>query len=415
MKLVNRFTLWYLAITALILLAGSVIVFTSVQHENDDEEARRLQGLVQDEIAILQGKLQRTNKTSEVTVSELSMSQAERPFKILDTVGWHSEFQGTERQLIGSQSVKIDNKHFLINAYAFAPEPEETVAGTIRSLTVVFVLLLVVVGITSVVVSKRILSPFHASLDAIENFNLKQRENLALPDTRTEEFRLLNSFLSKMTSKALDDYRTLKEFSENASHELQTPLAIIRGKLELLLQSEINDDQAKLITSASEAVDKLARTNQALILLTKLDNQEYPSQAINLSEATAKAILLLQELIDMKSITLETSITAGVMVAIHPALADILLMNLLSNAIRHNFEKGSIKIHLTNRHLTIENTGEPVRIPTDQLFVRFKKNSQSSDSAGLGLSIVKRICEINGFTINYYSIHELHRLEVAFA
>lgn len=414
MKLVNRFTIWYLAITALILLAGSVIVFTSVQHENDDEEERRLLGLVQDEIAILKGTLQRKNATSEVNVKEIDYNKREQPFFIVDTLGWHSEFQGTERELVARQSIKFNNKHYLITAYAFAPEPEETIAGTIRSLTVIFLLLLVVVGITSVIVSKQILLPFHLSLSAIKSFNLKQRENLVLPKTRTEEFKMLNSFLARMTAKALDDYRTLKEFSENASHELQTPLAIIRGKLELLLQSEITDDQAKLISSASEAVDKLARTNQALILLTKLDNQEYPSQQINFSEATAKAISLLQELIDMKSLTLEKNIQPDVMMAIHPALADILLMNLLGNAIRHNFENGSIKIHLNKRQLTIENTGEPIRIPTDQLFIRFKKNAQSSDSAGLGLSIVKRICELNGFTINYYTSRELHRLEVGF-
>lgn len=415
MKLVNRFTIWYLAITALVLLAGSVIVFTSVQHENDDEEHRRLQGLIQDKIEILKGKLERKNVTSEVSVQEISIQLSEQPFTIIDTIGWHSEFQGTERQVVARQSVKINGKHYLITAYAFAPEPEETVAGTIRSLGFIFLLLLVVVGITSLVVSRYILSPFHASLNAIKNFNLKQRENLVLPNSGTDEFRMLNSFLSKMTSKALDDYRTLKEFSENASHELQTPLAIIRGKLELLLQSSISDEQAKLISSANEAVDKLARTNQSLILLTKLDNQEYPSQAINLSDVATKTISMLQELIDMKSIRLEKTIQPGVMVAIHPSLADILLMNLMSNAIRHNFESGSIKVNLTNRHLTIENTGEPVRIPTDQLFVRFKKNAQSSDSAGLGLSIVKRICEINGFTINYYSARELHRLEVGFS
>jgi signal transduction histidine kinase len=415
MKLVNRFTIWYLAITALVLLAGSVIVFTSVQHENDDEETRRLLGLIQDEIEILKGKLERKNVTSEVNVHKIDFQLPEKPFTVTDTIGWHSEFQGTERQVVARQSIKIKGKHYLITAYAFAPEPEETVAGTIRSLAVIFLLLLLVVGITSIIVSKYILSSFHSSLNAIKNFNLKQRENLVLPKTRTDEFKLLNSFLSKMTLKALDDYRTLKEFSENASHELQTPLAIIRGKLELLLQSNISDDQAKLIASANEAVDKLARTNQSLILLTKLDNQEYPSHAINFSEVTSNTIAMLQELIEMKSIKLEKSVQPLVMVAIHPALADILLMNLMSNAIRHNFENGSIKVNLTNRHLTIENTGEPIRIPTDQLFVRFKKNAQSSDSAGLGLSIVKRICEINGFTINYYSARELHRLEIAFS
>lgn len=415
MNLINRLTIWYLAITAIVLLAGSVIVFRSIQHENDEEEVRRLHGLIDDEFLILEGKLKRKNKAAEVRIQEIEMKQAEQPFVVTDTMGWHSEFQGTERQLSARQSKKISGKHYLVTASAFAPEPEETLAGTIQSLIAIFVLLLLLVGITSVIMSKRILSPFYKSLHAIRAFNLKQRDNLLLPESNTNEFNLLNSFLMKMTSKALDDYRTLKEFSENASHELQTPLAVIRGKLELLLQSPISDEQAKLIMSANEAVDKLARTNQSLILLTKLDNQEYTAQTIDFSDTTNRAIDLLKELAEMKSINITHAIDSQIMLSINPALADILLMNLLGNAIRHNVENGSIKIKLTSRQLTIENTGHPLQIPTDQLFVRFKKNAQSSDSAGLGLSIVKRICDLNGFTINYYCTRELHRLEVAFS
>lgn len=415
MNLINRLTVWYLAITAIVLLAGSVIVFTTVQHENDEEEIRRLHGLIDDEIAILQGKLERKNRTAEVSVTEIDPTLALQAFQVRDTMAWHSQFQETERQLSATQSAKINGKHYLITASAFAPEPEETLAGTLQSLTVIFVLLLLFVGISSILMSKRILSPFYKSLEAIQRFTLKQRENISLPTTRTKEFGLLNNFLAKMTSKALDDYRTLKEFSENASHELQTPLAVIRGKLELLLQTEITDDQLKLIASANEAVDKLAKTNQSLILLTKLDNQEYPAHPIDFSNTTCQAIAMLHELIEMKSISLEQSIEPGVMVSIHPALADILLMNLLGNAIRHNVENGSIKVRLNSRQLILENTGHPLQIPTDQLFVRFKKNAQSSESAGLGLSIVKRICELNGFTVNYYCTRALHRLEIAFS
>lgn len=414
MKLVNRFTLWYLGITALVLFAGSVIVFKSVQQENDQEEYRRLRALIDDEIEVLQGKIDKRNLTSDVAVVELDPDQSEVPFYIRDTVGWHSEGQGAERSMVARRSIKVNGKHYLITASTFASESEETIAGTIRSLAMIFILILLLVGVGSIVVSKYILSPFHSSLNAIKQFDLKQRESLLFADTKTAEFRLLNLFLSKMTSKALDDYRTLKEFSENASHELQTPLAVIRGKLELLMQSDISNEQAKLIVSANEAVDKLARTNQSLILLAKLDNQEYSPQAIDFSELTEKSVTMLRELIDMKSIELEKNIQPGVMITINPALADILLMNLLSNAIRHNIVDGSIKLRLTNRQLTIENTGEPIRIAADQLFIRFKKNAQSSETAGLGLSIVKRICEINGFTINYYYFREIHRLEIGF-
>ena len=114
-------------------------------------------------------------------------------------------------------------------------------------------------------------------LDEIHRFSLKNKQAIHLPETSINEFNRLNHFLEKMMNKAICDYNSLKEFSENASHELQTPLAIIQGKLELLMQSPISDEQAGLILSSLNALDKLNKTNQSLILLTKLENQEYES------------------------------------------------------------------------------------------------------------------------------------------
>src|SRR5690606_11281968 len=108
-------------------------------------------------------------------------------------------------------------------------------------------------------------------------FRLRQREPLQLLKTRTEEFNKLNTLFEGMTSKAQQDYQTLKEFTENASHELQTPLSIIRGKLELLMESGLNDQQARLIISSQNAVDKLSKMGQSLTLLTKLNNGEFES------------------------------------------------------------------------------------------------------------------------------------------
>lgn len=416
MKLVNKFAAWYLTITTLVLLIGGVIVFRIVVHENDQEEVRRLRGLMRDVVEQLSNKTSlHTLLSNQVSITELSPDVPKVQFHVRDTMGWHSEFQGTERQIKATASHKIGNKHYLISVQSFAPEPEETIAGVVQSLSWIFLLLLLVVGLTSILISKKILSPFNRSLRAMQEFHINQKERIALPQTKTKEFKELNEFLLKMTSKAMDDYRALKEFTENASHELQTPLAIIRGKLELLLDSGISDEQARLIMSAHEAVEKLSRTNQALTLLTKLENHEYESlKAINLSAQLHNIIFSLSELMEMKSISLHTDIEENVMVSFHPSLADILLMNLFSNAIRHNYEKGIIRVKLNNRMLLIQNTGLRPEIPTDQLFQRFKKSNQSDDSIGLGLSIVKRISEVSRFKINYTYDEPWHSIEIGF-
>lgn len=416
MKLVNKFAFWYLGITSVVLVVGGVIVFRSVQNENDEEEARRLRAMIADVVSQLEKNVAPESLRSDhIAISERSPDQPLIKFNVKDTLSWHSESQGTERQLKASQSHSVRGIHFLIAARSFAPEPEETITGVIRSLSWIFLLLLIVVALTSILISKKILSPFYESLHVIQNFSLKQKQKIKLSDTHTAEFRELNLFLQKMTSKALEDYRALKEFSENASHELQTPVAIIRGKLELLLESGVSKEQASLVMSAYESVERLSKTNQSLILLTRLENHEYePRETIDFSKQVRTVLASLSELIAIKSLTLESSVEENVKLSIDHALADIMLMNLLSNAIRHNLPGGRIKVSLHPGSLVIQNTGTPPQIPTDQLFQRFKKDNQSSDSVGLGLSIVKRICEVSRLEIAYTFQTSLHVISIVF-
>ena len=416
MKLVSKFAIWYLTITTFVLLVGGIFVFRSVQKENDEEEVRRITGLIEDVVRGLENNdTTLAIQSGQISVRELGPNAQQVPFHIRDTMSWHSQFQGTERQIAGSASYRINGKHYLITARTFAPEPEETVTGVIRSLSWIFLTLLLIVVATSILVSRKILFPFNASLRAIQAFNLKQKKPIALPQTRTVEFAALNEFLERMTNKALHDYRALKEFTENASHELQTPLAIIRGKLELLLESKISEEQARLIMSAHEAVEKLSKTNQALTLLTKLENEEYRSlEPLDISTKIHKMIFSLAELMEMKFIELKTSIEENVKINLHPVLADILLMNLLSNAIRHNLPHGRISLQLTDKFLIVENTGLKPEVPTEELFERFKKSNQSSDSIGLGLSIVKRICEAGRLSIRYRYNNNLHSVQIDF-
>jgi len=245
---------------------------------------------------------------------------------------------------------------------------------------------------------------------------LKDKKHLVLTDNKTKEFTQLNNFLKEMTDKALDEYSSLKEFGENASHELQTPLAIIRTKVELLVESDINDEQAQLLGDIQKNIEKLARINQSLTLLSKLENNEYSSsENILFCKATKESLSSFEELIEMKSIELRKNIDKPISVKFHPALADILLNNLISNAIRHNIqENGIIELTLTEKSLIIKNTGKEPHVPTDQLFQRFKKGNQCDNSIGIGLAIVKQICDLNNIHIAYVYSSGWHTLELKF-
>jgi signal transduction histidine kinase len=253
----------------------------------------------------------------------------------------------------------------------------------------------------------------------IQSFDLKQQEPIRLPPTRTSEFMELNQFLGRMTEKAREDYQSLKEFTENASHELQTPTAVIRGKLDLLMESDIRDEQAILIAEMQNALERLSRIHSSLTLLTKLENKEYEAkEPVCISNLMRETLNAFEELIQMKALTLEANIEKGVYVPLHAALADLLITNLVSNAIRHNFsragEGGFIRVLLSRDGLVVTNSGREPQVPTPELFERFKKGNAGSDSIGIGLAIVRQICELSGFDIVYEYKDGEHGLAVSF-
>jgi len=416
MRLINKFTLWYLLITLIFLGLGSFFISRSVQYEIRRSERNRLANFVRQSIRQLEQGAQPASIQSErLFINELSPDSKNIRLRIVDTVAWYSRDQGNEEVLKATASVQTAGKHYLITAYNFLPESHEISEGIINSLMWIFLFLLLFTLLFGRIISANLFKPLYRTLNVIQSFNLNQKEKLKFSTTSTKELKELNHFIEKMTSKAMDDYQSLKEFTENASHELQTPLAVIRGKLELLTESPIDEEQVKHIMAALDSIEKLSKINQSLLLLSKLENQEYDtSQSIDYSSIIQSSIELFRELIELKSIVLITEIERDFTLHLNPMLGEILFNNLLSNAIRHNFENGKIHILLTKSYLKVINTGNPPEAPTDQLFQRFKKSNQSNESIGLGLSIVKQICELHHFTVSYEYLNNSHALEIRF-
>lgn len=417
MRLVDKFTIWFLVITAVVLLAGGLIVFTRVQNEVDHEAIRRIKSHI-DNIAtqLEQGRSAEELKSEYVEIIEIDPGIPEIDLNVYDTMAvYRPRMAALDRKLTVESSYHIDGKHYKVSMYDFVAEPDEIADGVRESLGWIFLILLAIVAITNLVISRRILSPFHKTLKAIERFSLRNNHEINLPPTRTREFEQLNYFLKKMTGKARADYRALKEFTENASHELQTPLAIIRGKLELLLESPLNDEQGKQILSALNSIERLSKINHSLTLLNKLENQEFAAlEPVDIGMHLERILNDLSEVIEMKSIVLRKDISRDVRILLHPSLADILITNLCSNAIRHNINNGHISVSLKPGRLMISNSGPAPEVPPEQAFERFKRTSQHSDSVGLGLAIVKQICEVSGVSIKYEYHNNEHVVSLTF-
>ncbi|MBB3187576.1 sensor histidine kinase [Microbacter margulisiae] len=269
--------------------------------------------------------------------------------------------------------------------------------------TTLFLLLLITFSVSFFVnrkMNKTIWKGFENNLHEIEGFNLARKTPIHLEATNIDEFDRLNEIIYGLTKKIQTDYSSLKEFTENASHELQTPLSIVLFNLEELLQQPLNEEDFKKVVTSINALKKLSHLNQSLLLLAKIENNQFAAtEDIDLLEIIERKLKEFEPLIHAKKIAVEWKEKTSCYWQINPYLAEILISNLLSNALNHNTPKGSISIRITKHELAICNTGVKSPLNDETIFNRFVKGD--SKSHGLGLAIVKQICETHNATIHY--------------
>lgn len=198
-------------------------------------------------------------------------------------------------------------------------------------------------------------------------------------------------------------YVAQTQFAQDASHELQTPLAVIKGQVELLAQSpRLEAVEMEALQLILQNTNRLARLNGALILLSSIDEKRYAQRQPVILEPLLQDLLRnFQDAIRAADLDVQVEVAGAPEVLMNPTLADIMLANLLQNAIRHNLPGGWIRIELTPEHLTIHNTGPALKLAPEQLFARFVRQSEKEEGLGLGLSIIQRIGTLYGFRIRY--------------
>lgn len=307
-----------------------------------------------------------------------------------------------------------------INYIAIVKKSEqetEDIVQLILTLTfsIIFILLLILFISNRFLLSK-LWKPFNDTLSQLKQFNLSSKNKIVLGETNVDEFKELNQTVVTMTEKVSSDYETLKSFTENASHEIQTPLAIIKNKIELLSQSEtLSEAELNVMQNLNEAASRISRLNQSLLLLAKIENRQFEiTERINLSSILHRYIGNFEELAATKNIAIDENIAENIFLEVNESLAEILISNIYINAIKHNYENGKIQLTLDSNALTVSNTGEEPQEETSHFFERFKRSSASADSLGLGLSIVKTICDTYHFASSYSFENGMHILQITF-
>ena len=292
-------------------------------------------------------------------------------------------------------------------------ENKDVFKNLIVLMSMVFGGLLLLFLLINVYINKRLWKPFNTTLEKITSLNMQQLQQVHFDQVSIREFNALNSSLNAMTNKMQSDYLSMKTFTQNASHEIQTPLAIIQSKLELLLQdSQLTEKQSVAIASAFEATQRLSKLNQALLLITKIENNQFADKEnISIKTVVEKYQSFFAELLDQKKINVVIRIISDWQIFIHPMLADMLVSNLFSNAVRYTQQQGEIKIIITENSFEINNSSNLPAIEDTKLFHRFVKHDTAPGN-GLGLAIVKEICDTNKIRIQYGYENNFHQFRL---
>jgi signal transduction histidine kinase len=312
--------------------------------------------------------------------------------------------------------ILINGKPFTFSVKVNLVESEDLITSIALLFFVMILLLLIGLYIITNKLSVNLWKPFYHTLQQIENFEIDQHQKPQLTSTNIEEFSLLNKSIENLIAKNQLIFENQREFVENAAHELQTPIAIFKAKIDEFMQrNDITKGQAEILETISNTITRFNRLNKNLLLLSKIDKNQF----VEVTNFSMKALIenqleFFKEQAAPKNIQIEAKLTEDVNIKATKDLVEILCSNLFLNAISHNFLNGKITIHLDRDKLLFSNTGKAFALQEKTLFNRFSKTNESKNGNGLGLAIAKKISDLNDWTISYAFDKNLHIFSIKF-
>lgn len=307
-----------------------------------------------------------------------------------------------------------EGQYYKLEVISSMVEEDDLIEDMFWAIFWLYLLLIISVLVVNNIVLKKVWRPFYDFLEQIKNFRVNKDSPLPTMRTRTKEFIELKHSCDQLINHTLNAYANQKQFTENAAHELQTPLAIITSKLELLLEkNSMKNVDAAIAADVLQITSRLTQLNKSLLLLSKIENKQFfDNQAISFNKLVEQTIVDFEDFASFKEVQVKMEVSQEVTATMDRMLANTLINNLIKNAIIHNQAGGEVIIQLQQGKLIIQNTATSGSLDAKCLFKRFYKNGQSQQNTGLGLSIVEAICQLYSFGINYQYIEEIGRAHV---
>ncbi|GGC21080.1 two-component sensor histidine kinase [Parapedobacter defluvii] len=418
MKLLNHTLLYLSASLVLILSIWAVVFYFSMMEEvydSIDDGLENYKMLIikkanRDSTLLQKSRFDESNYAIRPIDREFAL-QATEEFKDTSIYMEYEEDYEIVRMLTTYFSTP-QAEYYELKIITSMVEGDDLVADLLHALLWLYVAVIASAFIINNWVLRKIWSPFYQLQSELRGFRLGEDKIFQPPQTRVREFQDMNHTVAELLRANIAVFQQQKQFIENASHELQTPLAIAINKLELLLeQSPEKNGQAQLLANAIHYLERMTRLNKSLLLLSKIENRQFSKEElVNFNERLRGQVDDFEELLLYRNIHLKMIENAVLTRRFNGDLADVLITNLLKNAIVHNHEGGRVIITVGNDGFEIANTGKQQPLDSEKMFTRFYRSADQSSSTGLGLAVVKAIAQLYQAEVGYRYEDGLHRL-----
>lgn len=396
-KLIKKTSKTFLTTGLILIVLSSIIVYFYTRNllQNEVEE-----GLYSTEARLVFALENNEIQFSLPPVTEIKKIAVLKSQVLKDTIIFDPSQDEMELFRELSTFKNINGVNYQITVRNLVVESENILLAIVISNFIVFLLVFIFLFYFNTKRNLNLWKPFFENLEQMKQFSLISKEPIQLVESDVLEFSELKTEIEILTGKVKADYENLKQFTEDVSHEMQTPLAIIQAKIDNIInEHQINDNQFEQITSIQKDIQRLKHLNKRITILTKIDNNQHINVTpINLTDLINEKVNNFKEL-NINSINYTSNDV--LLVSMDTFLADVLMNNLVSNAIKYSNKDDKITIISTKNSILVSNIGEKGLIHPEKLFQRFYRESNKNHSTGLGLAIVKKICDLYQFKISY--------------
>lgn len=360
------------------------------------------------------GNFYQPHEFEDLVVQYKKIDKAYPSSRYADTVFYNPVKHRTETARFLKTELELAGDSYQILVIASKFERQEQIRNICLIILIPVMVLFALVLMVNRILLKKIWTPFEQLLKNITAFNINHERPYEPVEMPVAEFRQLNQVLIELSGKVKSDYNEIKLFTENASHEMMTPLAVINSKLDNMLQSNVlGKEDGETLIELYKATSRLTKLNQSLLLLVKIDhNLLQDEELVNVKSLIEEKAIYFQELITERNIAVDAELE-DVNMAASRQLLEILVNNLFSNVIRHNYDGGKIEIRLDSDKIVFANTGHNKALNPEKIFDRFYKDN-ASEGTGLGLAILKQICNRQHYQLDYSYHQDLHTFTVIF-